>query len=68
MSNRRLICILRSAVLSPERASRFSPRPPAEHDSYVIRHEAGRIAVRLYAEGEEIFRCYFVRSVDNYRR
>ena len=68
MSNRRLICVLRSAVLAPERSMRFSPRPPAEHDAYTIRHEQGSIVVRLYAEGEEIFRCCFVRPTEEYRR
>ena len=68
MSNRRLICVLRSAVLAPERASRFSPRPPAEHDAYTIRHEKGRIIVRLYSDGIEVFRCYFVRPDEDYRR
>lgn len=68
MSNRRLICVLRSAVLIPERAIRFSPRPPSEHDAYTVRHEPGCIAVRLYAEGKEVFICRFVRPADDYRR
>ncbi len=59
MSNHRLVCLLRSAVLAPERVARFSPRPPAEHDAYRVRHERGCIAVRLYAEGSEIFCCQF---------
>lgn len=62
MSNRRLVCVLRSAVLSPERAGRFSPRPPSEHDSYVIRHEPGCIAIHLCTEGAEVFCCHFVPS------
>lgn len=68
MSNRRLICVLRSAVLAPERAMRFSPRPPMEHDAYTVHHEPSRIIVRLYVEGEEIFRCCFVKPEDDYRR
>lgn len=68
MSNRRLIYVLRTAVLAPDRVSRFSPRPPMEHDAYTIRHEPGRIVVRLFAEGEEIFRCCFVRPADDFRR
>lgn len=68
MSNRRLICVLRTAVLAPERAGRFSPHPPAEHDAYTVRHEPGRIVVRLFAEGIEVFRCNFVRPEDDYRR
>ena len=68
MSNRRLICVLRAAVLAPDRAARFSPRPPMEHDAYTIRHEAGRIVVRLFAEGAEVFRCCFVRPAEEYRR
>lgn len=68
MSNRRLICVLRTAVLAPERVGRFSPRPPAEHDSYTVRHEQGRIVVRLFMEGEEVFRCCFERPRDDYRR
>lgn len=68
MSNRRLIGVLRTAVLAPERAGRFTPHPPAEHDAYTVRHEPGRIVVRLYAEGIEVFRCVFVRPVDEYRR
>ena len=68
MSNRRLICVLRTAVLAPDRVARFSPRPPVEHDAYLVRHEPGRIVVRLYAEGREVFRCCFVRAEDEYRR
>lgn len=68
MSNRRLICVLRAAVLAPERAARFSPRPPLEHDAYTVRHEPGRIVVRLFTEGEEVFRCCFVRPADDFRR
>lgn len=68
MSNRRLICVLRTAVLAPERVGRFSPRPPAEHDAYCVRHEPGRIVVSLMAEGEVVFRCCFVRPSDDYRR
>lgn len=60
MSNRRLIGVLRAAVFSPENMMRFSPRPPEKHDAYIIRHEPGRIVVRLYADGEEIFRCCLV--------
>lgn len=62
MSNRRLVCVLRTAVLSPERVGRFSPKPPAEHDAYVVRHEPGCIAVHLYTEGAEVFCCCFVPS------
>lgn len=62
MSNRRLICLLRAAVLAPERARRFSARPPAEHDSYSIHHESERIVVTLFADGKEVFRYFFVRS------
>lgn len=60
MSNRRLIEVLRAAVLSPENVMRFSPRPPEEHDAYIIHHESRRIIVCLYADGEEIFRCCLV--------
>lgn len=60
MSNHRLVCLLRSAVLAPERVGRFHPRPPAEHDAYRVRHERGYIAVHLYAEGQEVFCCRFL--------
>jgi len=60
MSNRRLVCVLRTAVLAPDRARRFSPNPPAEHDAYVVCHEPECIAIRLFAEGAEVFRCQFV--------
>ena len=66
MSNRRLICVLRAEVLAPERVGRFSPRPPMEHDAYTVRHEPGRIVVRLFMDGAEIFRCCFVRPTDGY--
>ena len=65
MSNRRLVCVLRSAVLAPDRSSRFSPRPPVEYDSYTIRHEPGRIVVRLLSGGAEVFRCCFVRPAEH---
>ncbi len=60
MSNRRLISVLREAVLSPERVYRFSPRPPEKHDAYTICHRPGCIDIHLYAEGAEIFCCKFV--------
>ena len=60
MSNHRLVCLLRSAVLAPERVGRFSPRPPMEHDAYRVQHGSGNIAVHLYAEGAEVFCCRFV--------
>lgn len=62
MSNRRLVAVLRSAVLAPERAGRFAPHPPMNHDSYVVRHEATNISIHLYAEGKEIFCCRFVEA------
>ncbi|MBR5521864.1 MAG: hypothetical protein IKV82_00150 [Akkermansia sp.] len=60
MSDRHLVCVLRSAVLAPSRVGRFMPRPPAEHDAYrVFRQEAG-IDVCLYAAGKAVFCCRFV--------
>ncbi len=60
MSNRHLVCLLRAQVLAPERSARFSPRPPAEHDAYIVRHKPGCITVQLFAEGAEVFCCNFV--------
>lgn len=60
MSNRHLICVLRSAVLSPENSRRFSPRPPEQHDAYTVTHRPGCIDIHLKYEGEEIFCCKFV--------
>lgn len=60
MSNRRLIGVLRTAVFAPEKMTRFSPRPPEEHDAYVVRHEPKRIVIRLFANGEEVFRCNLI--------
>lgn len=60
MSNTRLVCVLRSAVLSPERIRRFSPRPPEEHDAYTVRRGATCIDVHLYVQGAEVFCCKFV--------
>ncbi len=64
MSDRHLVSVLRAEVLAPERAGRFSPRPPTEHDAYMVRHLPDRIAIYLYAEGTAIFRCDFVRPVE----
>ncbi len=60
MNNRRLILLLRSAVLSEDRAARFSPRPPRDHDAYVVRHESHQIRISLCLDGKEIFHCIFV--------
>lgn len=60
MSPKRLVCVLRSAVLSPERQGRFSPRPPEQHDAYVVRHRASCIDVFLHVQGEAVFCCKFV--------
>lgn len=62
MSNARLVCVLRSAVLAPDRVRRFSPRPPEEHDAYTVQHHPGRIEVHLLAAGCEVFCCQFVPS------
>ncbi len=64
MSNRHLVCLLREQVLAPERSGRFSPRPPAEHDAYMVRHEAACISVHLFAEGAEVFCCKFIPAED----
>ncbi len=60
MSNRRLVCMLREAVLAPGKVERFSPRPPEEHDAYTVEHEPGRIVVRLFVDGQDVFHCCFV--------
>ena len=60
MSPQRLICVLRSAVLSPDRVGRFSPRPPENHDAYTVHHRPGCIDVLLHVEGRVVFCCKFV--------
>ena len=62
MSNTRLVGVLRSAVLTPERIGRFSPRPPEEHDAYMVRHSTNCIDVHLYSEGAEVFHIRFVEA------
>ena len=62
MSNARLIGVLRSAVLTPERIGRFSPRPPEEHDAYMVRHRTNCIDIHLYREGAEVFHIKFVAA------
>lgn len=62
MSNKRLVTVLRSAVLAPERASRFSPRPPEQHDAYTVLHRSTCIDILLHREGETVFCCKFVPS------
>ncbi len=60
MSNRRLICVLRTAVLSSDRIGRFSPRPPEKHDAYTVTHRAGCIDIHLLSDGQAVFCCKFV--------
>lgn len=60
MSNRRLVCVLRTAVLAGDRIGRFSPRPPENHDAYTVEHRAGCIDVHLLSGGTEVFCCKFV--------
>lgn len=60
MSNTRLVAVLRSAVLAPERQGRFSPRPPEAHDAYTVHHRSGCIDIVLHAAGEAVFCCKFV--------
>ncbi len=64
MSDRRLVCLLRAEVLSPERSGRFSPRPPAEHDAYRVCHLPDRISIYLCTGGVAVFRCDFVPPVE----
>ena len=51
MSAGRLVTLLRSAVLSPERMGRFHPSPPVEHDAYRVQMSPNRIQIRLLAQG-----------------
>ena len=60
MNSRRLIAVLRQSVLAPDRIGRFSPRPPANHDAYLVRHYSTRISVSLFTGGDETFRLEFV--------
>lgn len=62
MSNTRLIGVLRSAVLTPDRIGRFTPRPPEEHDAYTVRHRTNCIDILLYREGAEVFHIKFVAA------
>ncbi len=60
MSNRRLIYSLRMSVFSPENARRFNPRPPEEHDAYIVHQEPDRIIVHIFADGKVVFDCLIV--------
>jgi hypothetical protein len=60
MSNQHLVCVLRNAVLAPDRIGRFSPRPPENHDAYTVCHRPGCIDIYLCAAGESVFCCKFV--------
>lgn len=62
MSAGRLVTLLRSAVLSPERMGRFHPRPPAEHDAYRVQMSPNRIRIQLLAGGVSVFCVFFVPS------
>ena len=48
MSTRQLVSVLRSAVLSPDRIGRFSPRPPETHEAYTVHHRPGCIDIHLH--------------------
>lgn len=64
MRNSRLVCVLRSAVLSPEKVHRFRPAPPAEYDAYHVRMEAECICVDLLEDGKAVFCCRFESAED----
>ncbi len=60
MHNQRLIHVLRTEVLAPDRLARFSPRPPREHDAYVVVRLGGSVKVNLLLEGRVVFHCVFL--------
>lgn len=62
MSAAHLVSLLRTAVLSPERAGHFRPVPPAEHDAYRVSITSARIDIRLFSAGRMVFRVSFVRA------
>lgn len=62
MSAGRLVTLLRSAVLSPERMGRFHPRPPVDHDAYRVQMSPNCIKIRLLAGGSIVFSVSFVPS------
>ena len=64
MSNQHLICVLRNAVLAPDRIGRFSPRPPENHDAYKVFHRAGCIDIHLLSAGVDVFCCKFVPALE----
>ena len=59
MRNSQLVCVLRSAVLAPEKVRRFRPEPPADYDAYRVRITADNISVDLMRDGSAVFRCMF---------
>lgn len=62
MSSRQLVCVLREHVLAPAQVGRFSPRPPAEYDAYVVRRQMKSLDVELLRAGAVVFCCRFVAS------
>ena len=64
MSRSHLVALLRSEVLTPERAGRFQPRPPAERDAYRVRISPGRIDIRLLSGEKSVFCVTFVRRYE----
>lgn len=64
MSNQHLICVLRNAVLAPDRIGRFSPRPPEDHDAYTVHHRPGCIDIHLHSAGVDVFCCKFVPAAE----
>lgn len=64
MRNSQLVCVLRSAVLSPEKVGRFRPAPPADYDAYRVQITADYISVDLMRDGCAVFRCRFEEAGD----
>ena len=64
MRNSRLVCVLRSAVLSPEKSRRFRPAPPTDYDAYRVQITAEHIIVDLLTDGCAVFRCLFESAED----
>lgn len=64
MSNSSLVSVLREHVLSLHRARQIHPRPPENHDAYIVRRSPEQIEVLLKNEGETVYCCAFVPPLE----
>lgn len=64
MSNHAIVGVFRQHVFARRTSQRYAHPIPEEHDSYYVKRMPDSVMVRIFHDGNEIYRCIFVPPAD----